>query len=363
MARMIDANVLFSGQEPKFSGELSQINLMRTLSWYAQNKDNKDSYKYACDFMKKNHKLDVSSVIKNQSPTFGFVCRILSNGGTLPEKNLIWVNEEIEKLKDLIKNKKEPVIDIEEPVVKVAVPNIQDRLREKASECVGELEGQLDDLIISKFSADLSPYGLMHGMEIKGVHTKHISEWFKKRRIEFDEVLHTDDPQIKEGYSNFTKPQLKKLIAWCDQVITDCTKISGEAVKSRKPRKRKTKTPEQLVAKVKVLDKFDELKLVSIPTKEIIGAMQLWVYNTKTRKLGCYHAIDADGLSVKGSSLSNFNESKSVSKTLRKPEATLPDVVKGGKVLLRNYMDGIKAVATGLTGRLNADTILIRTLK
>jgi hypothetical protein len=66
---------------------------------------------------------------------------------------------------------------------------------------------------------------------------------------------------------------------------------------------------------------------------------------------------------VKGSSLSNFNESKSVSKTLRKPEATLPDVVKGGKVLLRNYMDGIKAVASGLTGRLNADTILIRTLK
>ena len=109
---MIDANVLFSGQEPKFSGELSQINLMRTLSWYAQNKDNKDSYKYACDFMKKNHKLDVSSVIKNQSPTFGFVCRILSNGGTLPEKNLTWVNEEIEKLKELIKNKKEPVIDI-----------------------------------------------------------------------------------------------------------------------------------------------------------------------------------------------------------------------------------------------------------
>jgi hypothetical protein len=281
----------------------------------------------------------------------------------LPEKNQIWVNEEIEKLKDLIKNKKEPVIDIEEPVVKVAVPNIQDRLREKASECVGELEGQLDDLILSKFSADLSPYGLMHGMEIKGVHTKHISDWFKTKRIEFDDVLHTDDAEVKEGYSNFSKPQLKKIIAWCDQVILDCGKIAGEAVKSRKPRKRKSKTPEQLVAKISVMEEYKELKLKSVPTKDIIGAMQLWVFNTKNRKLGCYHAIDADGLSVKGSSIINFNESKSVQKTLRKPEATMPEIVKGGKVYLRNALDDIRAVESGLTGRLNADIILVRVVK
>ena len=55
MARMIDANTIFSGQEPKFSAELSQLDLMRALSWYAQNKDNKASYKYSCDFPKKKN--------------------------------------------------------------------------------------------------------------------------------------------------------------------------------------------------------------------------------------------------------------------------------------------------------------------
>lgn len=360
MARITDANMIYAGNEPKFSVELSQLDLMKTLSWYAQNKDSKDAYKWACDFLKKKHKLDVSSVIKNQSPTFGFVCRIVSNGGVLSTKDQLWIENTISKIKDDLK-KPQKVSKEEQP--KVVVPNIQDRIREKASECIGELEGQLDDLINSKFSANVAPYAVMHTLEIKGVHTKHISDWFKTKRIEFDDVLHTNDDQVKEGYSNFSKPQLKKVVAWCDQVILDCGKIAGEAVKSRKPRKRKTKTPEQLVAKVKVMEEHKEFKLKSVPAKDIIGAMQLWVFNTKNRKLGCYHAIDADGLSVKGSSIINFNESKSVQKTLRKPEATLPEILKGGKVYLRNALDGIRAVESGLTGRLNADIILVRVVK
>jgi len=360
MARITDANMVYAGTEPKFSVELSQLDLIKTLSWYAQNKDNKDAQKWACDFLKKKHKLDVSSVIKGQSPTFGFICRIISNGGSLSAKDQIWLENTITKLKDELNAPKEVVVETQP---KVVVPNIQDRIREKASECIGELEGQLDELITSSFSANSAPYAVMHTMEIKGVHTKHISDWFKTKRIEFDDVLHTDDAEVKEGYSNFSKPQLKKIIAWCDQVILDCGKIAGEAVKSRKPRKRKSKTPEQLVAKIKVMEEHKELKLKSVPTKDIIGAMQLWVFNTKNRKLGCYHAIDADGLSVKGSSIINFNESKSVQKTLRKPEAIMPEIVKGGKVYLRNALDGIRAVESGLTGRLNADIILVRVVK
>ena len=360
MARITDANMVYAGTEPKFSVELSQLDLIKTLSWYSQNKDNKDAQKWACDFLKKKHKLDVSSVIKSQSPTFGFICRIISNGGSLSAKDQIWFENTITKLKDELNAPKEVVVETQP---KVVVPNIQDRIREKASECIGELEGQLDELITSSFSANSAPYAVMHTMEIKGVHTKHISDWFKTKRIEFDDVLHTDDAEVKEGYSNFSKPQLKKIIAWCDQVILDCGKIAGEAVKSRKPRKRKSKTPEQLVAKIKVMEEHKELKLKSVPIKDIIGAMQLWVFNTKNRKLGCYHAIDADGLSVKGSSIINFNESKSVQKTLRKPEATMPEIVKGGKVYLRNALDGIRAVESGLTGRLNADIILVRVVK
>ena len=168
---------------------------------------------------------------------------------------------------------------------------------------------------------------------------------------------------LKEGYSNFSKSEIKKLIAYCDLIITDAMKISGESIQTRKPRKRKVKSPEQLVAKIKYMEKFDDLKLKSVAPKDIIGAMTLWVYNVKTRKMGCYHASDAGGLSMKGSTLLNFNETKSVQKKLRKPEVMLPDVLNGGKVFLRNVIENIRAVESVMTGRLNADTILLKVTK
>jgi len=359
MVRITDVNVLYSGYEPKFSKELTQLDLMKTLSWYAQNKDSKDANKWACDFFKKKFKLDISNVLKSQVPTFGFVCRILSNGGSLPIKNQIWFDEQVDKIKERMKT---PVI-VEEPVQPKNVVNIQDRIKEKVSEVLGELESQIDDLTISGFTEDVSPYSVLHRMGAKQVYTKFIIEWAKSKRSEFEEVLTTKDPQLKEGWSNFTKPQVKKLVAYCDQVILDCQKLSGDSTKTRKPRKRKQKSPDELVSKMKFLAEFKELGLTSVKSSDIIGSMQLWVYNTKTRKLGVYHANDAGGLNVKGSSIINFAEVKSVSKKLRKPDVTLPEVLSGGKVFLRNVIESIRAVESPLNGRINPDTILLRIIK
>jgi hypothetical protein len=156
---------------------------------------------------------------------------------------------------------------------------------------------------------------------------------------------------------------LKKIIAFCDSIITDAMKIAGESKVNRKPRKRKLKTADQLIAKVKYCAEFAELKLKSVSPKEIIGAMQLWVYNIKTRKLGCYHAEDAGGFSIKVTTITNYNETKSVQKILRKPNVTLPEVLTGGKVYMRNLIDGIQAVESPLKGRINEDVVLVRIIK
>jgi hypothetical protein len=345
------------GHEPKFDRELSKIELMATLNWYTQNKDTRDAVKYANDYFKKNYKLNVENVIKEYPTTFGFVCRILSNGGIINEKDITWFNETILKIKNDLANYKVEVVVDDKPVM----PNIQDRIKEKASECIGELEGLLDEYTLSKFTSNPKPYGVMHTLNIKGVHTNRILEHWKRIRAEYDTVLTTEDELIKEGYSNFSKTEIKKIVGFCDSIITDCMKVVDEANKSRKPRQRKQKTPEQLVSKLKYLDKHEAL--VSENSKDIIGAIQLWVYNTKSRKLGCYNADDASGLSVKGSSIIGFNESKSTQKKLRKPEVTLPEILKGGKVYLRTALDDIKAVPATLNGRLNTDTILLRIIK
>jgi hypothetical protein len=152
-------------------------------------------------------------------------------------------------------------------------------------------------------------------------------------------------------------------VAYCDQVILVGAQIAGEAVKTRKPRKRKNKTPEQLLSKLQYCKEFADLKLQSIEPKTILGATQLWVYNTKTRKLGCYISEDASGFSVKGTSLTGYSENKSKQKTLRKPETILPEISTGGKVYLRTALDSIKAVESVLSGRINADILLLRIIK
>jgi hypothetical protein len=103
------------------------------------------------------------------------------------------------------------------------------------------------------------------------------------------------------------------------------------------------------------------LKLVSIPPSLIPGAKELWVYNTKTRKLGCYLADSLTGpLGVKGTSITGYDEAKSVAKTLRKPADQLKEFAKAGKVALRTFIKDIRATEVLLNGRLSADIILLK---
>lgn len=343
----------FKIEEPKYTGTMSSIELINALNWYHQNKENKDAQKYIQDYAKKN-KITGRINTSQSYLTLGWLCRISMNGNDIGDKAKEYINKNIQKTLE------KEVVEIVETAPGVAF-NIQERMREKVGEIAGEIEGAIDDYIESGFKENKSPFAIMQD-KAKGMHANRIVDIFKKRRAEFDEVLHTKDSELRDAYS-FNKTELKKMVAYLDQIIMDALKIAGEAKATRKPRKRKQKTPGQLTAKVKYCVQSDEYKLKSIDPKEVLGAAQLWVFNTKTRKLGVYHALDKSGLSIKGTSITDFSEMKSVQKTLRKPEKLLPEVVKGGKVFMRNVMESIRAAEGKLTGRLNEDIVLVRTMK
>lgn len=346
-----------TGAEPKFTNkELSNGEMVQALNWYAANRDVKQSLKYAQDYFKKNKKSVSQQAIASQVTTFGFLCRLKTNGANFSESQEYSFNRYI----SYIDNHVEVKIDEEKP--KTNVITIQDRIDEKVREVIGDIEGLLDDFIIGEYKKVFSPYAVMQD-RVKAIHANRIMQFYKKKRQEYDAVLNSTDKDIKEGYSNFNRTQLKKIVAICDQVITDCMKISGESKQTRKPRKRKVKTPEQLISKMVYCKEDNNHQLQSIDAKEIIRASQLWIFNSKNRKLGVYHAQDAGGLSVKGTSILNFAEDKSVMKTLRKPDEVLPQVMSAGKVALRKVLDEVKSVEVGLTGRINKDIILLRVIK
>ena len=78
----------------------------------------------------------------------------------------------------------------------------------------------------------------MHG-RVKGKHAKLLVPIFEKRRDEFQEVLDTEDKELKEGYSNFSRVELKKLVSFCNLIIEDAMKLGNEAKAVRKKVKRK----------------------------------------------------------------------------------------------------------------------------
>jgi len=136
--------------------------------------------------------------------------------------------------------------------------------------------------------------------------------------------------------------------------------LAQEAKVNRAPRAKKAVPAEKLVAKLKYKKTDEPLKLVSINPADIIGTSELWIFNTKTRKLGRYVAAEFNTLGVKGTSITGFDEFKSVQKTLRKPEEKLKEFKAANKVALRKFLDEINATDTKMNGRINEETVLLK---
>jgi hypothetical protein len=136
--------------------------------------------------------------------------------------------------------------------------------------------------------------------------------------------------------------------------------LAQEAKVNRKPKAKKAVPAEKIVAKLKYKKADEPLKLVSINPADILGAKELWTYNTKSRKLGQYVAGEFTDLGVKGTTIIGFDENKSIQKTLRKPIDQLKEFKAAGKVALRKFLEDINAVDTKMNGRINEEILLLK---
>ena len=345
---------VLSGGEPDFTK--STISIARALNWYAYYRDYKDSRKYLLTYMTKNgySKSDIDKLNKVPDSMFsntGFVCRLIERGAKLEEKNIKWIKDRITSLMEYEEPKDE---DVEEK----PKYNIQDRIKEQSSEMIGELEGFVDS-----YKEKFNPYEWMTNNGVKSVHAKKIGQHFNKVVAEPKLVLSGNcDDEFKEAYSCFTKTELKKYVTFIEQIITDANMIVGNAKVTKKPRKTKKPSADKLVAKLIYKKEDIEYKVVSINPSDIIGAKQLWVFNTKTRKLGVYHAWTDGGLTIKGTTINGFTDN-SCSKTLRKPNDVLQALSKAAERKYKSIFADIKSAEQELTGRINSDTILLKVFK
>jgi len=273
-----------------------------------------------------------------------------------------WLREQITEVIEAGKN------DVEDEVVEtkplVVQPSIQERIKEAAYRMTEELEDAIEGFQTDPENFDPKAFkilNLLKGKEVKAAHARLIKTLYSRDLAELEELASGKaDEQLKEGYSHRTKKQIRNLIAFYQEIMSACDMLAQEAKVNRKPRKTKVVPKDKLVAKLKYMKSNEPLKLVSINPADIIGSKELWVFNTKTRKLGKYIASEFNDLGVKGTTITGFDEFKSIQKTVRKPEDKLKEFKSAGKVQLRKFLEDINATDTKMNGRINEDTVLLK---
>jgi len=349
------------------------------MQYYRMESSGKELKSKVIDWMGKNgyDKKTIAAFKKTKDNrcgmTVGSIAACLLKGmqSTRPDFNKgrdtnAWLAEEIAKIIDEGKN------DIDEEAVAAAqsdkpavyTPTIQERTRDAAMAMTEEIENAYENFQEDPENFDPKAFkvlNLLKSQQAKAGHARIIRDFYAKNLAELEELASGNgDEQLKEGYKHRSRKQIKNFIQFLTEVQNACNMLMQEAKVNKKPRKTKAVSKDNLVAKLKFKKTDEPLKLVSVNPVDIIGAQELWVFNSKTRKLGKYVAEEFKELGVKGTTITGFSEMKSVQKTLRKPVEQLAAFKAAGKVALRKFLEDINAVDTKMNGRLNEETLLLK---
>ena len=365
------AETKYVGFEPEWKFQPTAENRISAFAnafqWYNYHYGKKDAKEMLCHYLEHNHRAKDAKLMRGIPDsqirvTPAWVCRMTLLGLELTEHEQCNIDEQISTMLKVKQEIKKAQADVDSDAA-VARLTIQDHLREKVSECCGEMEAMFDDFIVAgaKMSADFSPIKLMRGMNISPNMIGTVSRVWELRQAEFNEVLEGKDEQLVEGYSHLSKIQLKQCVKFCETVINDCNSYVQIKKVERKPRAKKAVSPEKLTRKFKFMKEFDELKLKSDPVVKLVGASEAWLYDTSKRKLIHVLADSHIGtFTVKGSAIVGFDALTTVQKTLRKPAEQIKAVMSGGKPAMRKEFGAIKATETKFNGRGNDNLIILK---
>jgi hypothetical protein len=363
--RSADTNIL--GSEPAWKAQPTEFRitaLSKAFTWYNYFYGKKDARDMIVNYLEAHdRKADVrlfkgipDSAVRL---TTGWLCRMTMVGLELSESEERSLQSQLREILD----SKQTVV--EETVVEDATPKItiQDRLREKVSECMGEIDGLFDEFVIAgaKMSPDYKPVTLLRSMNVAPQMVSSISDLWKRRLEEFEAVVAGKDSHLVEGYSHFSKIQMRNVIKFCEAVINDCGAYVQIKKVERKPRKVKAVPPEKKAAKFKILTDFPELNLKSLPAAQLVDKTEAWLYDSKKRKL--IHLVADEytkAFTIKNNSVIGFSTAETQQKTLRKPAEQLKAITSVGKPAARKVFKDIKATETAWNARGTENLIILK---
>jgi|GEM_PF-2232267 len=339
--------------------------LVKTFNWYNYQFNSKEALAMMIDYLAHESRNTEAKQFKKVSKfpnAVVWLARMSMVGWELNEEEQASIDLAVNQALEAVQAAREEVSEEEKP--KAKKPNVQEIMRERAAEAGGELEGLLDEYIKdgAKTKHNIQPIHKLKAANILPQHVSPMVEHWKNVAQEYTDAHAGKDADLVEAYGHLSKVQLRNLAKFADLVVADLNSYVTFKKASKAPRKKKQKTPLQLVQKLKYMKEFPELKLTSEKPTKIIEAKEMFAYSTKKRKLQYYVADEHAGnaLMVKNNTIVGFDPTKSIQKTLRKPVDQMKEFMKSSKPNSRKFFANIKAVETKMSGRFADDIVILK---
>lgn len=345
-------NRKYLGDEPILKDDYTNIEYGKALTWYNYMCTTSDAREYINEYLElkgRNKELRAFKSVPevNVPTTAAWIARIMTNGAKLKQDNVDFFESKfaecLTKAQVVVEKKEEQRLGL----------TPQQRLSDRISDMIGDIEKMIDDDV--KFSL----YDWLKRNQIPVSYTNSIILYYAEWLEELLEAYEGKDQQLKEAYSYMTKKKLKERIVFFNQLIEDAKRYGIVVKKAPVQRKPRPVSIEKQIKHVQYQKEDKEFKLVSIQPEKIIGAKELWTFNTKYKMFTVLRSLDESGLKIKGTSIINYDESNSCTKRSgRKAEDQLSKVLKATKLSIGKILEPLKDAP--LNYRLNENTILLK---
>jgi hypothetical protein len=343
--------------------------IKETLRHYGYFGDRKTYMLWATTWMKKYRPADLEAFKAAEdwrtSSTLASLMKMELNGCDMSESGKAFISKYLEEvLKAGRANSITTSFAIEEDATPKSVRKTPvELLKEKTSELIGEIEGHVDEYLAGQLAKDFSLYNFMKLNNCAGQSARDIITFYKRTQEELRELIEDKTPQLVEGYGNLTTKQQKDFYKFISALIADAEKFLTGKKATRKPRAKKVTPASKQVESVKFEKENAEFKITSVPPINIVGAMEVYLFNTKTRVMKYLTCQRREGFAIKGTTILHFDVEQSFKKKLRKPELTLTSLAKSTKAKGLKELKALKTAETPADGRINADTVIVKVLK
>jgi hypothetical protein len=349
--------------EPAVKPVMSNTEYTAALNWYNVMASAEAAREYVCDWMTLHGRAkDVDEMIRVPDcwvPKAGaWAARMISNGLEPTPQRVKYIQSQID---EALTHSRESVVKDEGSGAAAEERSIQDKMREKTSKMVSAIHEVID----AGSAMELDVYETFTKMQFPPMLARRVADKFRPALVELKLALAGADPQIKEGYSRYSKSDVQEMHDIYASIVAGADRYSSNLKKLRAPRKKKPVSVEKLLMRLRYLKQDGEYRVASIDPAKIIGARELWTFHTRYKSLTVFRADEHDtvGLSVRGSKIINYSPSNSATFKCGRGQKTpnaVQHIMTGTKASVKKLQVLWKQVPRTLD-RMTEYTLLLRT--